>query len=74
MSREFTLEDWRRARSAGVRAAVTVAEGTRGRRMRVRDDEARVALVRATAALVRQREESGRVRRLGERAWEIRPR
>jgi hypothetical protein len=73
MKREFTLEEWRGVRSAGVRAAVIVAEGTREPRMRERDDEARDALVRATAALVRQREGSGRLRRLGERAWEIRP-
>lgn len=74
MRREFTIDEWRRARAGAVRAVATVADGSRGPRRRERDDEARAALVRATAALVRQRERAGRLRRVGERAWEIRPR
>lgn len=71
MNRDFTIERWRSARAASVRAVAAVAGGVRGPRRRVRDDEAREALVRATVALVREREASGRLRRTGERDFEV---
>lgn len=71
MSREFTLDEWRAARAATTQALLTVVDGPRVPRRRDRDDEARDALVRATAALVRQWEASGRLRRTGRRAYEI---
>ena len=74
MKRDFTIDEWRSSRVASVRAVAVVADASQGRRRRVRDDEARAALVRATAALVRQREASGRLRRIGVRVFEIRSR
>jgi hypothetical protein len=71
MKRDFTIERWRSARAASVRAVAAVADGERGPRRRVRDDEAREALVRVTVALVRDREASGRLRQTGERRYEI---
>lgn len=74
MRREFTVDEWRRSRAGTVGAVVTVAAGSRGPRRRPRDAESREALVRATVAAVRQREASGRLRRIGQRAYEIRTR
>ena len=74
MNREFTLAEWRSSRAATVRAVARVADGAPAPRARVRGVEARRALVRATVDVVRQREVSGRMRRTGERSYEIRPR
>lgn len=74
MNREFTLDAWRSSRAATARAVARAASRGLAPRARVRDDEARRALVRATVGLVRQREDSGRMRRTGERSYEISPR
>lgn len=74
MSREFTLDAWRARRAATAPALLAVVDGARMQRRRNRDDEARDMLIRATAALVRQWEASGRLRRTGGRAYEIVPR
>lgn len=74
MNREFTLDAWRSLRASTGRAVARAASGGLAPRARVRDDEARRALVRATVGLVRQREDSGRMRRTGERSYEISPR